>query len=93
MKKLVLVASIFLSSTTFASTTNLMRTPSGDLVRIGDTEASLIEKMGRPQPKFYVLNDGKLHCAATEYTYKIDFQEYKVINCRGRVVKIEWRNV
>lgn len=92
MKKL-LFALVLLPVMAFANTTTSMRTPSGDLVQLGDSESSLIQKMGKPRPNFYVLNDGKLHCAATEYTYRVDLQEYKVIICRGNVVKILWKNL
>lgn len=93
MKKLALAITVgMLSSISYAGETNSMRTPQGDLVRVGDTKQSVIDKMGRVEPKFYVLDDGKRHCAATEYTYDIDLQRYKVISCRDRVVKILWEN-
>lgn len=93
MKKLIILALTVISTTVFAgSTTNNFRTNSGDLISVGQTEASLVEKMGRPKPKFYVLDDGQFYCAATEYVYRVDMQVYKVMLCRGKIVKIEWWN-
>lgn len=92
MKKIILALACIVSMSAWAGETRSMRTPQGDLVRLGDSEASLIEKMGRPTPKHYVLDDGRLYCAATQYTYDIDLQQYKVILCRDKVVKILWEN-
>ncbi|EOR08317.1 hypothetical protein [Acinetobacter tandoii] len=93
MKKLIILALTVISTAVWAgSTTNNFRTNSGDIVSVGQTEESLIEKMGKPRPKHYVLDDGQFYCAATEYVYRVDMQEYTVILCRGKIVKIEWRN-
>lgn len=94
MKKLIILALTVISTTVFAAerTTNNFRTNSGDIVSVGQTEESLIQKMGKPKPKFYVLDDGQLYCAATEYVYRVDMQVYKVMLCRGKIVKIEWWN-
>lgn len=93
MNKFLILALALFSTLAFADrTTNAMRTPSGQLVSLGDSESSLIDKMGRPKPRFYVLNDGRLYCAATEYKYDIDLQQYTVILCQGKVVKILWEN-
>lgn len=95
MKKLVLAVlmGIFTLSAFADGAARSMRTPEGELVSLGDSESSLIQKMGKPRPLHYVLNDGKLYCAATQYTYRIDLQEYDVIICRGQVVKIQYRNL
>lgn len=94
VRKLILLIVIAFSSFAYADRiTNNFRTSSGDIIEIGDTEASLLNKMGQAEPKFYVLNDGRLYCAATEYVYTVNTQQYKVIACRGRIVKIEWRNL
>ncbi len=93
MKKLTALLLTLCSSVVFAgSYTNAMRTGGGQLVNVGDTEDSLIEKMGKAKPKYYVLDDGKFYCAATEYKYDIDLQQYTVILCQGKVVKILWEN-
>ena len=94
MKKLIILALTVISTTVFAAerTTNNFRTNSGDLVSVGQTEAALIEKMGKTKPKYYILDDGQFYCSATEYVYRVDMQEYTVILCRGKIVKIEWRN-
>ncbi|TXJ08308.1 MAG: hypothetical protein E6Q25_05925 [Acinetobacter sp.] len=80
--------------------TMTMKTPDGQTIRIGDTEASLLKKMPQSsKPRQYMLNNGKLNCGATEYTYRIKTQEYKVTLCLSesrrinQVVRIVWRNL
>lgn len=95
MKKLILAVllGIFTVSAFADRTARSMRTPQGQIVLLGDSEYSLLQKMGKPRPVFYVLNDGKFYCSATQYTYRIDLQEYDVIACNGTVVKIILRNL
>lgn len=90
MKKFLLVVgvSFLLSASVFARETNSMRS-STELVRLGDSESSLLQKMGKPKPRFFVYQDGSFSCAATEYKYDIDMQTYTVWICKGEIFKID----
>ena len=90
MKKVLLlgVLSFLISSSVFARDTNSMRS-STELVRLGDSETSLLQKMGKPKPRFFVYQDGGFSCAATEYKYDIDMQAYTVWVCKGQIFKID----
>jgi len=85
------VATLLLSSSIFARETNSMRS-SFELVSVGDSEASLLQKMGKPKPRYFVYEDGRYTCAATEYKYDIDMQTYTVWVCRGEIFKIDVKN-
>ncbi|SPL70306.1 hypothetical protein [Acinetobacter stercoris] len=94
MKKFIFASILLMSTVCFAdSTTTSLRTNSGDIISLRDTESSVLDKIGKLRPKYYVLDDGKYYCSATEYVYQVDRQEYKIIICRGNVVKILWRNI
>ncbi|MFW2160845.1 hypothetical protein ACG93T_05595 [Acinetobacter beijerinckii] len=90
MKKYLLLGalSFFISSSVFARDTNSMRS-STELVKLGDSESSLLQKMGKPKPRFFVYQDGSFSCAATEYKYDIDMQTFTVWVCRGEIFKID----
>ena len=45
--------------------------------------------MGKPKPRFFVYQDGRFSCAATEYKYDIDMQQYTVWVCKGEIFKID----
>ncbi|AWW07735.1 MAG: protein of unknown function DUF2845 [Podoviridae sp. ctbh1] len=93
MKKVLLlwVLSFLISSSVFARDTNSMRS-STELVKLGDSEESLLQKMGKPKPRFFVYQDGNFSCAATEYKYDIDMQAFTVWICRGEIFKIDVKN-
>ena len=89
MKKFLLgVASFLISSSVFARDTNSMRS-SFELVTVGDSEESLLQKMGKPRPRVFVYGEGRYSCAATEYKYDIDMQTYTVWVCKGQIFKID----
>ena len=90
MKKVLLLGalSFLLSASVFARETNSMRS-SFELVTVGDSEESLLKKMGKPKPRFFVYQDGRFSCAATEYKYDIDMQTYTVWVCKGEIFKID----
>ncbi len=90
MKKVLLLGalSFLISASVFARETNSMRS-STELVRLGDSESSLLQKMGKPKPRFFVYQDGRFSCAATEYKYDIDMQQYTVWVCKGEIFKID----
>ncbi|MCH7331836.1 hypothetical protein MMO39_04820 [Acinetobacter modestus] len=93
MNKFLLLGlvSLLLSVNVFAYETRSMRS-STELVTIGESESSLIQKMGKSKPRFFVYEDGRFSCAATEYKYDIDMQEYTVLVCRGQIFKIDVKN-
>lgn len=90
MKKFLFAVgvSFLLSTSVFAHETNSMRS-SFELVTVGDSEESLLRKMGKPKPRFFVYQDGRFSCAATEYKYDIDMQQYTVWVCKGEIFKID----
>ena len=90
MKKVLLLGalSFLISASVFARETNSMRS-SFELVTVGDSEESLLRKMGKPKPRYFVYEDGRYTCAATEYKYDIDMQTYTVWVCRGEIFKID----
>lgn len=96
----MLAATFEVQAENIITETMTMKTPNGQFVRIGDTEATLLKKMQQsPKPRLYTLNNGKLNCPATEYTYRLNVQEYKVTLCysllknSNQIVKIQWRNL
>ena len=93
MKKFLLLGVVYflLSTSVFARETNSMRS-STELVTVGDSEESLLQKMGKPRPRFFVYEDGRFSCAATEYKYDIDMQAYTVWVCKGQIFKIDVKN-
>lgn len=93
MKKFLLVVgvSLLLSVNVLAYETRSMRS-STELVTVGDSEESLLQKMGKPKPRFFVYQDGNFSCAATEYKYDIDMQQYTVWVCKGEIFKIDVKN-
>ena len=90
MKKILLVVgvSFLLSASVFARETNSLRS-SFELVSVGDSEESLLRKMGKPKPRYFVYQDGNFSCAATEYKYDIDMQTFTVWVCKGQIFKID----
>ena len=59
MKYLLLgIVSILISANIFARDTNSMRS-STELVKLGDSEASLLQKMGKPKPRFCAISFNK----------------------------------
>ncbi|MEF9956549.1 MAG: hypothetical protein RSA22_11550 [Acinetobacter sp.] len=88
---LIGVASLLISSGVLARETNSMRS-SFELVSLGDSEQSLLKKMGKPRPRYFIYQDGHYSCAATEYKYDIDMQQFAVWTCHGQVFKIDVKN-
>ncbi len=90
MKKILFLGflTVLLSTSVLARDTKSMRS-SFELVSVGDSEASLLQKMGKPKPRYFVYQDGNFSCAATEYKYDIDMQTFTVWVCRGEIFKID----
>lgn len=94
MKKIFLISLFLLACSAFAeTTTNSIRTSDGQLVHLNDSESVIFEKLGKAQPKYYVYQDHILYCAAKEYVYQVDMQEYRIVVCRGLIVRIFSRNI
>ncbi|MCJ0830493.1 hypothetical protein MN869_18945 [Acinetobacter sp. NIPH1876] len=92
MKYLLVGAlSILLSVSAFAYDTKSIRT-STEAVFLGDTEESMLSKLGRSKPRYFVYNENGEVCAATEYKYEIDMSLYTVIICNKKVFKIDVRS-
>lgn len=93
MKKILFLGllTVLLSTSVFARDTKSMRS-SFELVSVGDSETSLLQKMGKPKPRYFVYQDGSFSCAATEYKYDIDMQTFTVWVCRGEIFKIDVNN-
>ena len=90
MKKILILGflTVLLSTGVLARDTKSMRS-SFELVSVRDSEASLLQKMGKPKPRYFVYQDGNFSCAATEYKYDIDMQTFTVWVCRGEIFKID----
>ncbi len=86
MKKLLL-ALCLVSGFTYAEKDNYQHSHSiwRSSQESGDSHQALKSKLELGKPRFYVLEDGRLHCAATEYVKQVDLQEYTVILCRDRI--------
>ena len=87
MKKFLLlgVASFLLSTSVFARETNSMRS-STELVTVGDSEESLLQKMGKPRPRFFVYEDGRFDCSC--FFLPVSFlneqlEKYHECNCKN----------
>lgn len=89
MKYLLVGAlSVLLSVSAFAYDTKSIRT-STEAVFIGDTEESMLSKLGRSKPRYFVYNNDGFVCAATEYKYEVDMSLYTVLICRSKIFKID----
>ncbi|NNP71249.1 hypothetical protein [Acinetobacter sp. Ac_5812] len=89
MKYLLVGAlSVLLSVSAFAYDTKSIRT-STEAVFLGDTEESMLSKLGKAKPRYFVYNDGGFVCAATEYKYELDMSLYTVVICNKKVFKID----
>lgn len=89
MKYLLVGAlSVLLSVSAFAYDTKSIRT-STEAVFLGDTEESMLSRLGRSKPRYFVYNNDGFVCAATEYKYEVDMSLYTVLICRGKIFKID----
>ena len=92
MKKLLIALALTISSATYAATdTRAIRT-STDLVSIGDSPNSMIQKLGRPESKNeYTTRDrnGKL-LFGVDYYYTINNLKYMITVIDGRISNISW---
>lgn len=90
MKNFLLLGAVsaLLSVSAFAYDTKSIRT-STDAVFLGDSEESLLSKLGRSKPRYFVYEDGGFVCATTEYKYEVDMSLYTVFVCRGKIFKID----
>ena len=92
MKKLLIALVLTISSATYAATdTRAIRT-SNDVVSLGDSTGSMIQKLGRPEAKNeYTARDqnGKL-LFVVDYYYTINNLKYTVTVTEGRISKMVW---
>ena len=92
MKKLILAAMLLTSTAVFAATdTRAIRT-STDLVSLGDSSNSMMNKLGRPASSYeYVTRDANNKIiTATDFYYTIDNLKYTITIHHGNIVKIVW---
>ena len=92
MKKLILAAMLLTSTAVFAATdTRAIRT-SNDIVSLGDSQNSMIQKLGRPEAKNeYTTRDrnGKL-LFVIDYNYTIGNLKYTITVVEGRITNMSW---
>ena len=92
MKKLLIALALTISSTTYAATdTRAIRT-SNDVVSLGDSTGSMIQKLGRPEAKNeYTARDqnGKL-LFVVDYYYTINNLKYTITVTDGRITNMSW---
>lgn len=91
MKSIILAITLFASTSIFATEVRSIRT-SYDFVEIGNSQAQVDSKLGRPEGiRHYVLRDRSDNPrAATDLTYTVDRERYVVTLVNGYVYKIEW---
>lgn len=92
MKKLLIALALTISSATYAATdTRAIRT-STDLVSLGDSSNSMMNKLGRPSSSYeYVTRDANNKIiTATDFYYTIDNLKYTITIHHGNIVKIIW---
>ncbi|MFN3074025.1 hypothetical protein ACK1JC_10450 [Acinetobacter sp. TY2] len=92
MKKLLIALALTISSATYAATdTRAIRT-STDVVSIGDSPNSMIQKLGRPEASNeYTTRDrnGKL-LFVIDYNYTIGNLKYTITVVEGRITNMSW---
>lgn len=92
MKKLLFALALTISSTTYAATdTRAIRT-SNDVVSLGDSTGSMIQKLGRPEASNeYTTRDrnGKL-VFVVDYYYTIGNLKYTITVVEGRITNMSW---
>ena len=92
MKKLLIALALTISSATYAATdTRAIRT-STDVVSLGDSTGSMIQKLGRPEAKNeYTARDqnGKL-LFVVDYYYTINNLKYTITVIDGRISNMSW---
>ena len=92
MKKLLIALALTISSATYAATdTRAIRT-STDVVSVGDSPNSMIQKLGRPEASNeYTTRDrnGK-RLFVVDYYYTINNLKYTVTVTEGRISKMVW---
>ena len=92
MKKLILALVLLTSTAVFAATdTRAIRT-STDLVSVGDSPNSMIQKLGRPEASNeYTTRDrnGK-RLFVVDYYYTINNLKYTITVIDGRISNISW---
>ncbi|WOE40696.1 hypothetical protein [Acinetobacter chinensis] len=93
MKKLLSIALLAVSTSALAVDVKSFRVD-GAIISVGDSEASLISKAGKPRPKFYVYEayNGRT-CAATEYVYEVDMHRFTVTLCYDKIIGIDRKSV
>ncbi|MEB3753816.1 hypothetical protein [Acinetobacter sp. MD2(2019)] len=91
MKKILMCLALLISSSAFAiGDTDSFYSTSGALVRIGDTEAELLNKMRAHQSPAieWVQNNRGYSFRAEVYTFSIETMIYKVYISQGKIFKI-----
>ena len=92
MKKLLIALALTISSATYAATdTRAIRT-STDVVSVGDSPNSMIQKLGRPEASNeYTTRDrnGK-RLFVVDYYYTINNLKYMITVIDGRISNISW---
>ena len=92
MKKLLIALALTISSATYAATdTRAIRT-STDVVSIGDSPNSMIQKLGRPEASNeYTTRDrnGK-RLFVVDYYYTINNLKYTITVTDGRISNMSW---
>ena len=92
MKKLLIALALTISSATYAATdTRAIRT-STDVVSVGDSPNSMIQKLGRPEASNeYTTRDrnGK-RLFVVDYYYTINNLKYTITVTDGRITNMSW---
>lgn len=94
MKQFLALALVLsFSSFTFAGTaTSSVRTPSGQLVNVGDSFADMNSRISQSPVSMnsYETKEGETTITVSNYTYDIDNISYTFTIIKNQVKKIEW---
>ena len=95
MKSIILgLAIIFSCATAIAATeARSMRSPSGSIVELGDSNQTVLRAFERERPisvNRYFLKEGRVYGSAIDYTYEINNSIYTITVLNNNVYRIVW---
>lgn len=95
MKSIILgLALIFSCATAIAATeARSMRSPSGSIVELGDSNQTVVRAFERERPisvNRYFLKEGRVYGSAIDYTYEINNSIYTITVLNNNVYRIVW---
>ena len=95
MKSIILGFALMFSCATAIAVTEArsMRSPSGAIVELGDSNQTVIRAFERERPisvRRYFLDEGRVYGPAIDYTYEINNSIYTITVLNNNVYRIVW---